>query len=184
MAAASAWRGRRGALIALAVWIPSLLAQDYCRSMAFRLRRPDQALTSDVSFAAVQVVGSVSPWPSGSAASPCTSACGAPARRPGHCRMSCSTAPRGARGWALPAALWPRSRWFLAEFSTAFPADQGYLLLLPVLLGTAQFGLYRAGTGLVGPVVVVLIAGGNIGLPESVRRLQEGGVGLSRTRAG
>ncbi|MGH3427704.1 MAG: hypothetical protein ACRDQZ_09085, partial [Mycobacteriales bacterium] len=34
--------------------IPSLLVQDYCRLMAFRLRRPDRALISDVVFAVVQ----------------------------------------------------------------------------------------------------------------------------------
>jgi O-antigen/teichoic acid export membrane protein len=79
-------------------------------------------------------------------------------------------------GVARLRALWPRSRWFLAEFGTAFPADQGYLLLLPVLLGTAQFGLYRAGASLIGPVVVVFLASGNVGLPECVVRLRRGGM--------
>jgi O-antigen/teichoic acid export membrane protein len=50
------------------------------------------------------------------------------------------------------------------------------LLLLPVLLGTAGFGVYRAGASLIGPVVVIFIAGGNVGLPQSVRQLRQGGI--------
>jgi O-antigen/teichoic acid export membrane protein len=84
-------------------------------------------------------------------------------------------------GFARLRALWPRSRWFLAEFGTAFPSDQGYLFLLPVLLGTGSFGLYRAASGLIGPVVVLFLAAGNVGLPEAVRSLRDGGpVGLRR----
>jgi O-antigen/teichoic acid export membrane protein len=80
--------------------------------------------------------------------------------------------------------LWPRSRWFLAEFATQFAAVQGYLLMLPFLLGTADFGEYRAGAGLIGPVIVIFTAGGNVGLPGCVERLRAGGVaGLDRYTA-
>jgi O-antigen/teichoic acid export membrane protein len=171
------------ALMALSVWIPSLIAQDYCRGMAFRLQRPDHALISDATFALVQVaisgmlfaIGShstaafMSAWGLGATAGAIAGV------------IANGTRPTLRGGLTHLRVLWPRSRWFLAEFGIAFPADQGYLLLLPVLLGTAQFGLYRSGTGLIGPVVVILIAGGNIGLPESVRRLREHGIdGLAR----
>lgn len=171
------------ALVALAVWIPSLLAQDYCRSMAFRMQRPDHALISDATFAVVQVavsgvllaVGShstaayVAAWGLGATAGTVAGI------------VANGTRVRLRGGLRHLRALWPRSRWFLAEFGTAFPADQGYLLLLPILLGIGQFGFYRSGAGLIGPVVVILIAGGNIGLPESVRKLREHGVdGLAR----
>jgi O-antigen/teichoic acid export membrane protein len=165
------------ALLALAIWLPSLLAQDYCRSMAFRMQRPDHALASDAGFALVQVAISfvmfvvdirstaafLAAWGLGATAGAVIGI------------VANGTSLKAWGGVAHLRALWPRSRWFLAEFSTAFPADQGYLLLLPILLGTDQFGFYRAGAGLVGPVVVVLIAGGNIGLPESVRRLRAHG---------
>jgi hypothetical protein len=42
-------------VLALAPWLPSLLVQDYCRAAAFRIRRPQVALASDVVFATVQV---------------------------------------------------------------------------------------------------------------------------------
>lgn len=165
-------------LLALALCIPSLLAQDYCRSMAFRLRRPDHALLSDASFALVQVAASVAVFAVGATSTPAFVGAwglGATAGAVVGIRVN-SIPPTVSGGLAHLRALWPRSRWFLAEFCTAFPADQGYLLLLPVLLGTDQFGFYRAGAALVGPVVVVLIAGGNIGLPESVRRLRQDGM--------
>lgn len=171
------------ALIALSVWIPSLLAQDYCRCMSFRLQRPDHALISDATFAVVQVAASAALFAIGShstAAFMSAWGLGATAGAVAGVIVN-GTRLRARGGFAHLRALWRRSRWFLAEFGTAFPADQGYLLLLPVLLGTIQFGFYRAGTGLVGPVVVILIAGGNIGLPESVRRLRERGMdGLAR----
>jgi O-antigen/teichoic acid export membrane protein len=72
--------------------------------------------------------------------------------------------------------LWSRSRWFLAEFVSAFLANQGYLMLLPLLLGIAMFGIYRAGASLLGPVMVFFLAGGSVGLPECVRRLRQDGM--------
>jgi O-antigen/teichoic acid export membrane protein len=165
-------------VLQLVPWLPSLLAQDYCRGTAFRLQRPHQALLSDLTFAVVQaaltlgllvldvhsVAAFMAAWGIGATAGAAVGM--------GLVRIRLSA--RG--GVARLRALWPRSRWFLAEFGTAFPADQGYLFLLPVLLGTAQFGIYRAGANLIGPVVVLFLAGGNLGLPECVRRLREGGM--------
>ena len=162
----------------MAPWLPSLLAHDYCRAAAFRLQRPDRALLSDLTFAVVQtaltvglfmldvrnVAAFLAAWGFGATAGAAVG-------------MGLARIRLGARGGvAHLRALWPRSRWFLAEFGTAFPADQGYLLLLPVLLGTAQFGQYRAGASLIGPVVVVFLAFGNVGLPECVRRLRQDGM--------
>jgi O-antigen/teichoic acid export membrane protein len=162
-------------VLALAPWLPSLLAHDYCRAAAFRQQRPDRALLGDVTFAVVQVALTVvlfvldvadvaaflAAWGLGATAG---SAAG----------MAVAGIGWGTRGGlARLRTLWPRSRWFLAEFGTSFPADQGYLLLLPLILGTAQFGLYRAGASLIGPVVVLFLAGGNVGLPECVRRLRQ-----------
>lgn len=163
------------AVLALAPWIPSLIVQDYCRLMAFRLQQPDWALTSDVVFTVVQGivttalillrVGSVSTflasWGIGATAGALV----------GMGLLCVRVTGRG--GVAHLRALWPRSRWFLAEFSTNFLGNQGYLLLLPVLIGTAEFGVYRAGASLIGPIMVIFIAGGNVALPECVRRLRQ-----------
>ncbi len=165
------------ALLALAPWIPSLLAQDYVRMMAFRLQRPLQAMISDLVFAATQaaaivglylldersVAGFLAAWGLGATLGAVVGLA-----------MSRTNMVRG--GAAHLRRLWARSRWFLAEFSTSFVAGQGYLFLLPLMLGTAQFGLYRAGQSLIGPVVVLFLAGGSIGLPECVRRLRHGGL--------
>ncbi|MGH3822601.1 MAG: hypothetical protein ACRDRA_07140 [Pseudonocardiaceae bacterium] len=166
------------ALLALAPCLPSLLAHDYCRSTAFRLQRPDRALLSGVGFALIQGAASgalLALGVSNTAAFLAAWGLGATVGAVIGIGLN-GIRPTLRGGVAQLRALWPRSRWFLAEFGTAFPADQGYLLLLPVLLGISQFGLYRAGAGLIGPIVVVLIAGGNIGLPESVRRLRQDGI--------
>jgi O-antigen/teichoic acid export membrane protein len=165
-------------VLALAPWLPSLLAHDYCRAASFRRQQPERALIADVAFALVQaaltiglflldvtnVAAFLAAWGLGATVG---AAVGMVVTRIPPVRRGAITRLR---------TLWPRSRWFLAEFGTSFPADQGYLFLLPVLLGTAQFGLYRAGASLIGPVVVVFLAGGNVALPECVRRLRQGGV--------
>lgn len=165
-------------LLVLAACVPSLLAHDFCRSAAFRLQRPERALYSDLAFAAVQGIATVALFTAGtSGTAPFLGAWGVGATvgaAVGIALAGIRPVTRG--GVALVRAMWSRSRWFLAEFGTAFPAEQGYLLLLPILLGASQFGLYRAGTGLIGPIVIVFVAGGNVGLPAAVRRLRRDGV--------
>ena len=172
-----------GGLLALAPWLPSLLAQDYCRGAAFRVGRPDHALASDAAFFLVQAAVTVAVFATGVANLTCLlAAWGVGATVGMVVAMYLSRVRVVVAGpVARLRALWPRSRWFVAEFATAFPADQGYLLLLPLLLSTAEFGMYRAGASLVGPVVVLFVAGGNVGLPSAVRSLRDGGVaGLAR----
>lgn len=166
------------AVLALTPWLPSLLVQDYCRSMAFRLQRPDRALISDVVFAAAQAATTVGLFLLDvSSVSAFLASWGIGASVGALAGLGISGVRLSGRsGVAHLRNLWPRSRWFLAEFGTAFPASQGYLLLLPVLLGMAQFGVYRAGASLIGPVVVIFLAGGNVGLPECVRRFRHNGM--------
>jgi O-antigen/teichoic acid export membrane protein len=168
------------AVLALAPWIPSLLLQDYWRGMTFRLQRAHHALINDVVFAAVQglvtvalftldvenVAAFIASWGVGATAGAVIGLLLAQVR----------LRPLGRGGVAHLRTLWPRSRWFLAEFSTTFPSDQGYLLLLSALLGTTGFGVYRAGASLFGPVVVIFLTGGNVGLPECVRQLRRHGM--------
>ncbi len=166
------------ALLALAPWLPSLLLQDYWRATAFRLHRADRALVSDVVFAVAQgsvtlvlfvvnignVAAYLASWGIGGTAGALV----------GLCMFRVRPALRG--GLAHLCSLWSRSRWFLAEYGTAFISDQGYLLLLPALVSTSQFGIYRAGFSLIGPVIIIYWAGMNVGLPECVRRLRQHGM--------
>jgi len=66
--------------------------------------------------------------------------------------------------------LWPRGRWLLADFLTAFAAQQGYLVFAALLLSKVDYGGFRAAFSLMGPTVVIMLAAGNIGLPEAARR--------------
>ncbi len=170
---------RAVALLALAPWLPSLLAQEYFRLMAFRLQRPLQALISDLVFAATQaaaivglyvldersVANFLATWGIGATLGAVVgfAMCG---MRTNVCRG----------GVAHLRGLRTHSRWLLAEFGTSFVAGQGYLFLLPILLSTAEFGLYRAGASLIGPIVVLFLAGSGVGLPECVRRLRHDGM--------
>lgn len=167
------------ALLALAPWLPSLLAQEYFRLMAFRLQRPFQALISDVVFATTQAAGIVGLYmldERSIAAFLATWGMGATLGAVAGLVM-CGIRVSACRGGAAHVrGLWTQSRWFLGESGTSFVAGQGYLLLLPILLGTAQFGLFRAGQSLIGPIVVLFLAGGSVGLPECVRRLRHDGV--------
>jgi len=165
-------------VLALAPWLPSLLAQDYCRAAAFRTRQPHIALASDVVFAVVQAAATLMLAQVGDrGVASFLAGWGIGATAGAIVGMAMLRTRPGSlwRGWLRLRRMWPRSRWFLAEFGTAFPGDQGYLFVLPVLLGTTLFGLYRAGSGLIGPIVVIFLAAGNIGLPEAVRSLREGG---------
>ena len=171
-------------LLFLAPWLPGLLAQDYCRSVAFRLQRPGWALLGDIAFIVVQAACTVGFFLAGARGlGAVLAAWGIGAIAGAVQGMVLARMPLVSGGWVRLRTLWPRSRWFIAEFATAFPADQGYLLLLPILLGAAQFGVYRAGASLIGPVVVLFVAGGNVGLPAAVRRLHGGGAAELRAFA-
>ena len=79
---------------------------------------------------------------------------------------------------------WPFSRWLLADFLTIVAADQTYLLLVAALLGQAAFGSLKAALSLMGPTAVILLTGGNLGLPTlaraNARRGLDGLVSVSR----
>jgi O-antigen/teichoic acid export membrane protein len=166
------------ALIALAPWLPGLLAQDYCRSMAFRLKRPGLALLSDSVFACVQAALTVVFLLLGlEGTAPLIAAWGLGAIVGAAACVTIMKLQRPLQGGLRHLReLWSDSRWFLGEFATAFTSVQGYMFLLPLILTTALFGQYRAGAALIGPVIVVFLAGANVGLPGCVQHFREGGI--------
>ncbi|MDQ1398686.1 MAG: hypothetical protein QOK20_618 [Acidimicrobiaceae bacterium] len=159
-------------MLAMAPWFAALLVQDYWRAMAFKQRRPGLALVNDSMFAAVQVLAAGTFWLIGwrSVGSMITAwGLGATAGALlGLIWFPASARPRAGR--QLVKRLWPLSRWMLAEFVTGFTADQAYLVLVAGLLSGVAYGGFRAGFNLMGPVLVILLAGGNVGLPEAAAR--------------
>ena len=156
-------------VLAMAPWFASLLVQDYWRAMAFRQRRPGRALVNDSVFAAVQVAAAGTFWLLGwrSVVSMLTAwGMGATAGAVLGLLWFPASARLGA-GRKLVRRLWPLSRWLLAEFVTAFASDQSYLVLVAGLIPAVAYGGFRAALSLMGPVLVILIAGGNIGLAEA-----------------
>ncbi len=160
-------------IFALCPWFVALLVQDYWRAMAFQQRRPGLALGNDLAFAVVQFVAvacfamlgwrsaghMISAWGLGAV----TGALIGFRSFPGSARLS--------DGWALMRRLWSQSRWLLADFLTSFGANQAYLTVAALLISEADYGGLRAAINLMGPVVVIVHAGGNIGLPEASRRV-------------
>jgi O-antigen/teichoic acid export membrane protein len=71
--------------------------------------------------------------------------------------------------------LWPTSRWLLWDFLTLFSARESYLLVVAALVTTAEFGGLRAAESLLGPSAVILLSGGNVGLPRATRAFRHGG---------
>ncbi|MDP9075317.1 MAG: hypothetical protein M3N98_14370 [Actinomycetota bacterium] len=159
-------------MLALAPWFIPMLVQDYWRAMAFLERRPGLALTNDAVFAIVQIAfvglfivigwrsasSMIVAWGIGSTAGALFGLWWSPSM------ASPAEALRLVRG------LWPMSRWLLADFLSGFAADQAYLVFLALLLTGEDYGGFRAAASLMGPTVVILLAGGNIGLPEASAR--------------
>lgn len=161
-----------GMLLALSPWFVPLLVQDYWRAVGYQRRQPGLALVNDVAFAAAQVgaivifalVGwrssahMITAWGIGAAVGALLGFRSFPLRA------------SWTEGWRLLVRLWPQGRWLLADFLTAFVSQQGYLVLAALLLSRVEYGGFRAGFSLMGPTVVILLAAGNVGLPEAARR--------------
>ena len=81
----------------------------------------------------------------------------------------------------LLSRLWPTSRWLLRDFGTLFGARELYLLIVAFFVSSAEFGGLRAAESLLGPSAVILLSGGNVGLPGATRAFRtRGAAGLAR----
>ncbi len=172
-------------MLALSPWFVPLLIQDYWRAMAFQDRRPELALLNDIAFAVVQIAAiglfSLMGWRS---AGYMIAAWGIGATAGALLGFAWFRAAGGLRdGWALIGRLWPDSRWILAEFVTGFLSNQSYLAFAALLLSQVDYGGFRAAANLMGPVVVIIHAGSNVGLPEAARRANPGDLGVLRQLA-
>lgn len=164
-------------LYVLAVLIGPLLLQDLWRGMAFHYVMPDRALVNDLVFTVVEVIAFtvmvvtdlrsagwlLLAWGSGAVAGALVGF------------WQFSVRPRLSSP-SLIGGFWPMSRWLAADFSTTFSADQMYLLVVAWVLGTSDFGGLKAALSLMGPAIVILVTGGNVGLPAMARSFRDGGV--------
>jgi O-antigen/teichoic acid export membrane protein len=165
-------------ILALAPWLPVLLAQDYWRWIGFMQARPGKALTNDIVFDCVQAVvfiglvvaGIRSPvvaigaWGVGAAAGAVF----------GLRQFSVGITLRG--GWTKLRRHWPISRWLSANGVIAWGSSQSYAVLVAAILGPVGVGGLRAAQTLViGVALVLLQSGSSLGLPEASRGLAERG---------
>jgi O-antigen/teichoic acid export membrane protein len=157
--------------------LPAVLGQDFWRALSFGIHRPGRALANDVLFALVQIVVTVAfisadltsapwfvlAWGAGGAAGF------------GYGFVQFGARPTFALDAAVLRELWPVSRWLLWDFLTSFGARESYLIVVATFVTAAEFGGLRAAESLLGPSVVILLAGGNVGLPGATRAFRHRG---------
>jgi O-antigen/teichoic acid export membrane protein len=170
--------------VAVAPWIPFLVAQDYWRWVGFMKAEPGKSLANDIVFDVVQGVGfalllvfgihssvlAIAAWGAGAAA-------GA-----GFGLWQFWVRPGWRAGFGRLRLRWGLGKWIAGVNGTAWGAAQSYLVLAGAFLGPAALGGLKAATSLVsGPALVLIQAGGSVGLPEASRGLNEKGwLGLRR----
>jgi O-antigen/teichoic acid export membrane protein len=171
-------------LIALAPWLPALLAQDYWRWIGFMQAKPGKSLANDLVFDGFQAsvfvglivsgmrspVAAISAWGAGATAGAIFGL------------RQFSVRPTFIGGGAKLRTHWPMSRWLSANGLTSWGSSQSYAVLTAATLGPVGVGVLRAAQTLVGGVALVLLqSAGSLGLPEACRGLKEHGIeGLNK----
>jgi O-antigen/teichoic acid export membrane protein len=168
------------ALLAVIPWLPFLLVQDYWRWTGFMRRQPGKALANDTVFNLVQagcftfvaltrlhsVVAVIASWGLGAAAGALY----------GLWQFKLRPTLRG--GFEGLRARWHLSKWLAGNSVMGWASSQASVLLAGFILGPAGLGALRAAQTLVqGPALVLIQAGGSVGLPEASRALADRGWG-------
>lgn len=160
----------------LGLAMPLLLFQDSARHLSFARGQPHLAALSDGLWLALQVAASVVAWSLGWATVPVLltvwAVSGAVAGLMAGIRLGVVPVVSGSVDWLR------RHRDLCGKLVFEFFVNSGsfYLLLygLALLAGIDQLGRLRAAQTLIGPVVVLLLAGNALGIPESVRLRRDG----------
>jgi O-antigen/teichoic acid export membrane protein len=166
------------AMLAVIPWVPFLLVQDYWRWTGFMRREPGKSLANDTVFNIVQaacfalvaighvhsVVAVIASWGAGSAAGALY----------GLWQFKVRPTLRG--GLKALRDRWHLSKWLAGNSAMGWAASQASVLLAGFILGPAGLGALRASQTLVqGPALVLIQAGGSVGLPEASRALADRG---------
>jgi O-antigen/teichoic acid export membrane protein len=166
----------REQFLILGAAVPLLLFQESARHLSFARSTPHIATLSDGLWLTLQVAGSVAAWGLGSATVPVLlavwAASGAVAGLFAGIRLGLAPGISGSVRWLREhRGLWGK---LVVEF--AVNSGSFYLLLygLALLAGIDQLGQLRAAQTLIGPVIVILLAGNALGIPESVRVRRDG----------
>ncbi len=164
--------------LAVSPWLPFLLAQDYWRWVGFMSSQPGKSLRNDIvfdvaqgiCFAALLIAGqrssvlAITAWGIGAAAGALY----------GLHQFSVRPAFRG--GLTRLKLRWGISKWLVGTNAAGWGVSQSYIVLAGVFLGPAALGGLKAAMSLVsGPALVLIQAGGSIGLPEASRALKSNG---------
>lgn len=164
--------------VAIAPWLPFLLAQDYWRWVGFMKAQPGKSLSNDCFFLVIQVVMfallfalgirstvlAIGAWGFGAFAG---AAFGLWQYR---------TRPTVHLGAKRIRMRWQMSKWLLGSSTSAWGASQAYVVLAGIILGPVGLGGLKAASSLInGPSLVLVQAGGSVGLPEASRALADRG---------
>lgn len=167
------------ALLALAPWLFFLLVQDAWRWIAFMRGEPGKAIANDGVYIVVQIALLVAFASAGvrSVSGPLTAwgIGGLAGALFGFAQFRVPIRLRGGLGYVR--RTWNVSGWLLADFATSYGATQVHLFVVAATLGPVGLGALKAGLNLMGPTHVLLLTAGSFGLPESVRALNQEGVG-------
>lgn len=171
LAAAVLAPGGRAQLVVLGASLPVLLWQDTVRYMCFARGRPSVAAGADSLWIALQLAGSAAVLVSGraSAATLLGVWAGAGAVSASVVGARLGLAPRlmaGIRWGRRHRSLCGR---LLAEFMVSAGSHFSVFYGLAIVAGAGQLGRLKAAQTFLGPLVVLLQAGGLLGVPESVR---------------
>lgn len=165
-------------LLAVIPWLPFLLVQDYWRWTGFMRREPGKSLMNDTVFNIVQgacfvtvavcgihsVVWVIASWGAGAAAGAI------------YGLWQFKVRPSLRHGIDGLREHWHMSRWLAANSLSGWGSSQASILLAGFILGPAGLGALRAAQTLVtGPALVLIQAGGSVGLPEASRALADQG---------
>jgi O-antigen/teichoic acid export membrane protein len=176
LATAGAMSAGREQLFILGVAMPFLLFQDSARYLSFARAQPQVATLSDGIWLTLQTAGFLAAWWAGWATVPVLlgiwCAAGTAAGLVVGTRLGLAPAISGSIAWLrVHGAL---CRKLVVEFLVN--SGSFYLLNygLVILAGTLELGRLRAAQTLIGPVIVILLAGNSLGVPESVRVKRDG----------
>ncbi len=165
--------------LGLAPWLPCLVAQDYWRWASFMKSRPQSALSNDTVFVVVQLSAFAGLYFATRSHSPLVPVfawgLGATAGAAfGLLQFSVTPSLRGGIGRLR--LRWSISKWLLATTGAVQATAQSTPIITGALLGPAGVGgLKSAMTLVTGPSMVLIQAGGSVGLPEASRELKEKG---------
>lgn len=159
-------------LLALGVFVPPLMLQDFWRLAGFSSDRARSAFVNDAVWAVVETVLLALLWASGKISAPTATIAwgiGALAGALVGARQFHSSPIFGLRALRWIRANLPFGGWFGLSSAIYTAGSQAAVIILGVALGPAAVGGIRAVQNLFGPVQLLSIAGESVALPASAR---------------